>query len=158
MDQAREGGGSQRLATGDTVNVAVRLEQAAPPGEILIGESTRRVVREAVELVPVEPLELTDEPGSIPAYRLVSVTADARSARPTGRPLVGRARELAALDAEFRRAVDGPEGRLVTLVGGARVGKSRLIEEFVRSIAGQAAVLRGRCLAYGDGITFFSPS
>ena len=152
------GGGSRRLATGDTVNVAARLEQAAPPGEILIGESTYRLVREAVEVVPVvpvEPLELTDEPESVPAYRLLSVTADARSVGPAGRPLVGRAPELAAIDAEFRRTVAGPEGRLVTLIGEAGVGKSRLIEEFIRSIAGQAAVLRGRCLAYGDGITFF---
>jgi len=150
-----EGGGTPRLATGDTVNVAARLEQAAPPGEILIGESTYRVVREAVEVVPVEPLELKDEPGSVPAYRLLSVTADARSARPTGRPLVGRAREMAALDVAFRRSVAGPEGWLITLVGEAGVGKSRLIEEFVRSIADQAVVLRGRCLSYGDGITFF---
>jgi class 3 adenylate cyclase len=150
-----EGGGSPRLATGDTVNVAAHLEQAAPPGEILIGESTYRVVREAVEVEPVEPLGPKDEPESVPAYRLLSVTAGARSARPAGGPLVGRARELAALGAEFRRSVAGPEGRLITLLGEAGGGKSRLIEEFVRSLAGQAAVLRGRCLAYGDGITFF---
>jgi predicted ATPase/class 3 adenylate cyclase len=150
-----EGGGSQRLATGDTVNLAARLEHAAPPGEILISESTYRLVREAVEVVPVEPLELKDEPESVPTYRLLSVTADVKSARPAGRPLVGRAREIAALDAEFHRSVAEPEGRLITLVGEAGVGKSRLIEEFVRSIAGQATVLRGRCLSYGDGITFF---
>jgi class 3 adenylate cyclase len=150
-----EGGGAQRLATGDTVNVAARLEQAAPPGEILIGESTYRLVREAVAVVPAGPLGLTDEPGAVPAYRLLSVAADTSSARSAGLPLVGRARELAALDAEFRRSVAGPEGRLITLVGEAGVGKSRLIEEFVRGIAGQAAVLRGRCLSYGDGITFF---
>jgi class 3 adenylate cyclase len=147
--------GSPRLATGDAVNVAARLEQATPPGEILIGESTYRVVQDAVEVVPVEPLRLNDAPGSVPAYRLVSVTADARNAGPAGQPLVGRALEIAALDAEFRRSVAGPEGRLVTLLGEAGVGKSRLIEEFVRSIAGRAAVFRGRCLSYGDGITFF---
>jgi class 3 adenylate cyclase len=139
-----ERGGSPRLATGDTVHVAAQLEQAAPPGEILIGESTYRVVRDAVEVAPAEPLEPDEEPESVPAYRLVSVTAGARNAGSAGRPLVGRARELAALDGEFRRAVAGPEGRLVTLLGEAGVGKSRLIEEFVRRIAGQAAVLRGR--------------
>ena len=149
------GGGSSRLATGEAVNVAAHLEQAASAGEILIGESTYRVVREAVEVVPVEPSGLKDGPESVPAYRLVSVAADARSAGSGGRPLVGRVRELAALGAEFRRSVAGPEGRLITVVGEAGVGKSRLIEEFVRSIAGQAAVLRGRCLSYGDGITFF---
>ena len=147
--------GSQRLATGDTVNVAARLEQAAPTGEILIGESTYRLVRESVEVVPVEPLELKGKPKAVPAYRLLSVTAGARSARPAGRPLVGRAREIAALDAEFRRSVAGPEARLVTLLGVAGVGKSRLIEEFMRRIADEAAVLQGRCLSYGDGITFW---
>jgi class 3 adenylate cyclase/tetratricopeptide (TPR) repeat protein len=150
-----EGGGSQRLATGDTVNVAARLEQVAPVGEVLIGESTYRLVREAVEVAPVEPLTLKGKPEPVPAYRLLSVTADARSARPTGRPLVGRDREIAALDAGFRRAVAGPECRLVTLLGEAGVGKSRLIEEFVRRVGDEAAVLRGRCLSYGDGITFW---
>jgi class 3 adenylate cyclase len=149
------GGGSPRLATGDPVKVAARLEQAAPVGEILIGESTYRLVREAVEVVPVGPLELEGKPLPVPAYRLVSVTAVARSARPRGRPLIGRDGEMAALNAEFRRSVAGPEACLVTVVGEAGVGKSRLIEEFVGCIAGQAAVLRGRCLSYGDGITFW---
>ena len=150
-----EGGSSQRLATGDTVNIAARLEQVAPVGEVLIGESTYRLVRETVEVVPVEPLTLKGKPEPVPAYRLLSVTADARSARPTDRPLVGRDREIAALDAEFRRSVAGPECRLVTLLGEAGVGKSRLIEEFVRRLADEATVLRGRCLSYGDGITFW---
>jgi class 3 adenylate cyclase len=149
------GGGSSRLATGEAVKVAARLEQAAPPGEILIGESTYRVVREAVKVVPVESSRLGDGPESVPAYRLVSVTPGAGSARPAARPLVGRERELAALGAEFRRSVAGPEERLITVTGEAGIGKSQLIAEFVRSIAGQAAVLRGRCLSYGDGITFF---
>jgi class 3 adenylate cyclase/tetratricopeptide (TPR) repeat protein len=152
---AGEGGGSRRLATGDTVNLAGRLEQAASAGEVLIGESTYHLVRDAVEVVPVELLAVTGKLEPVRVYRLVSVTAGARSARPAGRPLAGRARELAALDAEFRRSVAGPEGRLITLFGEAGVGKSRLIEEFVRRIAGQAVVLRGRCLSYGDGITFF---
>jgi predicted ATPase/class 3 adenylate cyclase len=150
-----EGGDSQRLATGDTVNVAARLEQAAPAGEVLIGESTYRLVRNAVEVLPVEPLELKGKPEPVPAYRLLSVTAAATSAGPASRPLVGRAREVAALDADFRRSVAGPEGRLVTLFGEAGVGKSRLIEEFVTSLDDEATVLRGRCLSYGDGITFF---
>jgi len=121
-----QGSGSQRLATGDTVNVAARLEQGARVGEVLIGESTYRLVREAVQVVPVGPVKLKDKPEPVPAYRLVSVIAGARSTRPTSRPLVGRARELAALHAEFRRAVAGPECRLVTVAGEAGVGKSRL--------------------------------
>lgn len=150
-----DSGGSQRLATGDTVNVAARLEQAAPTGEVLIGESTYRLVRDSVQVVPVEPLTLKGKPAPVPAYRLLAATAGPRTSRPTDLPLVGRAREIAALGAEFRRSADGPEGRLVTVLGDAGIGKSRLIEEFVRSVAGEAAVLRGRCLSYGDGITFW---
>ena len=149
------GGGSRRLATGDTVNVAARLEKAASAGEVLIGESTHRLVRDAVEVVPVGPLQLKDKAEPVPAYRLVSVTAGARSAPSAARPMVGRAREFAALGAAFARSVAGSECRLVTLLGEAGVGKSRLIEEFVRSIADQAVMLRGRCLSYGDGITFW---
>jgi class 3 adenylate cyclase len=148
-------GGSQRLATGDTVNVAARLEQAAPAGAVLIGESTYRLVRETIEVAPVEPLELKGKPEPVPAYRLLSVTDGPRSAGPAGLPLVGRAREIAALHAEFRRSVTEPEGRLITLLGEAGVGKSRLIEEFVRSASEEATALRGRCLSYGDGITFW---
>jgi class 3 adenylate cyclase/tetratricopeptide (TPR) repeat protein len=147
--------GSQRLATGDTVNVAARLEQAAPAGEVLIGESTFRLVRDAVEVVPVEPLTLKGKPEPVPAYRLVSVTDAARSTRPAHMPIVGRTRELAALDAELRRSLAGSECRLVTLFGEAGVGKSRLIEEFARSIADEAVVLHSRCLSYGDGITYW---
>jgi class 3 adenylate cyclase/tetratricopeptide (TPR) repeat protein len=150
-----ETGGSQRLATGDTVNVAARLEQAAPAGEILVGQSTYRLVRGVAEAVPVEPLTLKGKPEPVQAYRLLSVTAGARSAGLADLPLVGRARELAALGAEFRRSVAGPECRLVTLLGEAGVGKSRLIDEFVRSLADGVRVLRGRCLSYGDGITFW---
>jgi class 3 adenylate cyclase len=83
-------GDSQRLATGDTVNVAARLEQAAPAGEVLIGESTYRLVRDAIEIVPVEPLELKGKPEPMSAYRLLSVTAAATSTEPASRPLVGR--------------------------------------------------------------------
>jgi predicted ATPase/class 3 adenylate cyclase len=148
-------GDSQRLATGDTVNVAARLEQAAPAGEVLIGESTYRLVRDTVEVVPVEPLTLKGKPEPVPAYRLLSVAEGATSTRPAELPLVGRAREIAALDAELRRSLAGSECRLVTLLGEAGVGKSRLIEEFVRSIADEAVVLQSRCLSYGDGITYW---
>jgi class 3 adenylate cyclase len=150
-----EGGASQRLATGDTVNVAARLEQAAPAGEVLIGESTYRLVRDTVEVVPVEPLTLKGKPEPVPAYRLISVAERATITRPADLPVVGRAREIAALDAELRRSVAGSECRLVTLLGEAGVGKSRLIEEFVRSIADEAVVLQSRCLSYGDGITYW---
>ena len=117
-----EGGASQRLATGDTVNVAARLEQAAPAGEVLIGESTYRLVRNTIEVVPVEPLKLKGKLEPVPAYRLLSVTDGAMSARPANLPIIGRAREIAALNAEFRRSVGRPEGRACH---GARRGRGR---------------------------------
>ena len=132
-----------------------RLEQAAPAGEVLIGESTCRLVRDAVGVVPVEPLTLKGKPEPVPAYRLLSVAEGATSARPAELPLVGRGREIAALEAEFRSSVAGSECRLVTLLGEAGMGKSRLIEEFVRRIADEAVVLQSRCLSYGDGITYW---
>ncbi|HEY7260156.1 MAG TPA: adenylate/guanylate cyclase domain-containing protein [Trebonia sp.] len=148
-------GSSQRLATGDMVNVAARLEQAAPAGEVLIGESTYRLVRDAVEVVPVEPMKLKGKPELVRAYRLLSVSDGARSTRPANLPIIGRAREIAALSAEFRRSAARSECRLVTLLGEAGVGKSRLIDEFVRGIADKAVVLRSRCLSYSDGLTFW---
>jgi class 3 adenylate cyclase/tetratricopeptide (TPR) repeat protein len=145
----------QRLVTGDAVNVAARLEQAAPALEILIGEPTYRLVRDAVEIEPVEPLELKGKAERVPAYRLLGVPGTDGVARRHDRPLVGRERELAVLQAELDLARAGEACRLVTLLATAGVGKSRLIEEFARRTGPYAQVLRGRCLPYGRGITFW---
>jgi len=146
----------QRLVTGDTVNTAARLEQAAPTCEVLIGEATYRLVRHAVEVEPVEPLELKGKAERVPAYRLVSVKEAESVERSHDNPLVGRARELALLTEELAAAVRDGSCRLVTLIAQAGVGKSRLIEEFAeRTAQPEARVLRGRCLPYGRGITFW---
>jgi predicted ATPase/class 3 adenylate cyclase len=145
----------QRLVTGDAVNVAARLEQAAPALEILIGEPTYRLVRDAVEIEPVEPLELKGKAERVPAYRLLGVPGSDGVARRHDRPLVGRERELAVLQAELDLARAGEACRLVTLIATAGVGKSRLIEEFARRAAPETQFLRGRCLPYGRGITFW---
>ncbi|HEY7693115.1 MAG TPA: adenylate/guanylate cyclase domain-containing protein [Gaiellaceae bacterium] len=144
----------QRLVVGDTVNVSARLEQAAPANEVLIGEPTYRLVRSSVEVEAVEPLELKGKAERVPAYRLLSVEEVGTAAR-RRLPLVGREGELAALDAEFETAVSTGSCRLVTIVAQAGVGKSRLIEEFFDRIAPTATTLRGRCLPYGRGITFW---
>jgi class 3 adenylate cyclase/tetratricopeptide (TPR) repeat protein len=145
----------QRIVTGDMVNVAARLEQAAPQMEVLLGESTYRLVRAAVEVDVLEPLELKGKSERVPAFRLVSVRTGEAFARRTDTPLVGRVSELDRLGQWLGRAVQQQSGQLVTLVGDAGVGKSRLIHEFVTQIQGQASVLRGRCLPYGEGITFW---
>ncbi len=144
----------QRLVVGDTVNVAARLEQAAPENEVLVGEPTYRLVRNSVEVEPVEPLELKGKAERVPAYRLLSVEEVGTVPR-RQLPLVGREAELGTLVAEFDAAVAAGSCRLVTIVAQAGVGKSRLIEEFFDQIAAGATTLRGRCLPYGRGITFW---
>jgi class 3 adenylate cyclase/tetratricopeptide (TPR) repeat protein len=146
----------QRLVTGDTVNVAARLEQAAPPLEVLIGAPTYRLVREAVEVEEVEPLELKGKSERVPAYRLLNVAADKEGIlRHRGAPIVGREAELALLLSGAERAFEENRCRAFTVIGEAGVGKSRLAEELLGRVAGGALTLRGRCLPYGDGITFW---
>jgi tetratricopeptide (TPR) repeat protein len=145
----------QRLVVGDAVNVAARLEQAAPAMEVLLGELTYRLVRDAVEVETVEPLELKGKSERVPAYRLVSVGTGEGYTRRADSPLVGREAELAALREAFDEAVALGECRLVSPLADAGVGKSRLVEAFTTSLAGEARVGRGRCLPYGKGITFW---
>lgn len=149
-------GADQKLATGDAVNVAARLEQAAPANEVLIGATTHALVRDAVEVEPVEPLELKGKAERVPAYRLLRVLerAEGRARREDG-ALVGRDDELARLGAAFAAAAIGGGCRLLTVVGDAGVGKSRLVREFTASVGNRAVVVRGRCLSYGEGITFW---
>ena len=143
------------LITGDAVNVAARLEQAAEPGTVLIGEKTFRLVRDAVVVEPVPPLEVKGKTEPLAAFRLVQVTPGvAGVARRLDSPMVGRERELARLRQSFGSAIADRSCQLFTILGTAGVGKSRLVEEFLGSV-GEATVLRGRCLPYGEGITFF---
>ena len=145
----------QRLVTGDAVNVAARLEQAAGAQEVLLGDLTYRLVRDYVDVEEVEPLELKGKSERVPAYRLVGVRTDAERPRRLDAPMVGRDEELEALRSALRCSVADGRCRLVTVIGEAGVGKSRLIDEFIGSLDGEATVLRGRCLPYGDGITFW---
>ena len=146
---------AQRLVTGDTVNTAARLEQAAPPCEVLLGEATYRLVRHAVDVEEVEPLELKGKAERVPAYRLVGVREAESVERHHERPLVGRVSELSILVNELDTAISERSCRVVTLLAQAGVGKSRLIEEFARLAGDNAQVVRGRCLPYGRGITFW---
>jgi class 3 adenylate cyclase/tetratricopeptide (TPR) repeat protein len=145
----------QRLVTGDAVNVAARLEQAAGEREVLLGELTYRLVRDDVDIEEVEPLELKGKSEPVPAYRLVGVRDTAATDDRRGAPLVGRGEELAALVNALDEAAASRRCRLVTLAGDAGVGKSRLTAEFLEAASGRALALGGRCLPYGDGITFW---
>jgi class 3 adenylate cyclase/tetratricopeptide (TPR) repeat protein len=145
----------ETIFVSDTVNVAARLEQAARAGEILIGDQTHAFVRGSVETVPVEPLTLKGKSEPVLAWRLLQVTAPHGRGREFDAPLVGRHRELAWLAAELARTEREGTTRLVTIVGLAGVGKSRLAHEFVASLGGRGTVLQGRCVPYGDGVAFW---
>jgi len=150
------GASEQTLVTGDTVNVAARLEQTASPGEILLGESTHRLVRDAVEVAPVEPLTLKGKSDRVGAWRLVQVLeAAAGHVRHLDSEMVGRAKELEMLERALDRVLTERTSHLFTLLGPAGVGKSRLVQEFVAGGPADATTLRGRCLSYGEGITYF---
>jgi predicted ATPase/class 3 adenylate cyclase len=153
---AGDAAGGQRLVTGDPVNVAARLEQAAGEMQVLIGEPTYRLVRHRADVEPIEPLALKGKSEPVPAYRLLAVHETDRSmAEVRETQVVGRALEAARLIQEFELAVSTRSCGLVTILGEAGIGKSRLIEEFCRMVGAEARVLRGRCLAYGRGITFW---
>ena len=148
-------GTEERLATGDAVNVAARLEQAAEPGQILIGHETLALVRAAVDVDRLDKLEVKGKAERVGAYRLVAVEAGATGfSRDLERPMIGRARELARLNNAFAQAIDDPSCQLFTILGSAGVGKSRLVYELVDSLP-DATVVRGRCLAYGEAITYW---
>jgi class 3 adenylate cyclase/tetratricopeptide (TPR) repeat protein len=144
-------GTEERLATGDAVNVAARLEQAARPGDVLLGEATFALVREAVAVEAVEPLELKGKGEPVPAYRLVSVHEAPERGHET--LFVGRLGELERLRRAWQQACEEQRCELVTVVGDAGVGKSRLTAEFLSSV--HARSVGGRCLPYGEGITYW---
>src|SRR3954447_17668292 len=141
----------ESLATGDAMNVAARLEQAAQPGEVLIGEPTFSLVREAVVAEPIDPLSLKGKAEPVPAFRLVSVLASVERSHLSR--FVGRERELALIGEAWQRAQEQSRCELVTVVGEAGVGKSRLVSEALSAM--DVRVVRGRCLPYGDGITYW---
>jgi class 3 adenylate cyclase len=143
------------LATGDAVNVAARLEQKAQPGEILIGESTRQLAESALDVEAVAPIEAKGKSDALVAHRLVAVKQGAPAfERRFDAPFVGRNGELEQLEQTYGRAVRDTSCQLFTVLGPAGIGKSRLVYEFLDSHE-DAIVLRGRCLAYGEGITYF---
>jgi class 3 adenylate cyclase/tetratricopeptide (TPR) repeat protein len=147
----------QSFVSGDTVNVAARLEQAARPGEILIGGGTLSLVRDAVRVEATEPLPLKGKAEPVPAFRLLDVLAGAPPlVRRLDSPMVGRDDELRQVLDAFDFVKNDRSCELVTIVGEAGVGKSRLTREVLSRLADRATVLQGRCLPYGEGITFWA--
>jgi DNA-binding SARP family transcriptional activator len=143
------------LVTSDAVSVAARLQQAADPGEILVDEQTERLVRDAVRVEAADPAALRVT-GRGAAWRLLEVEAGAPGyVRRLETPMIGRGTELARLRQCFERTVDERAVQLFTVYGAPGIGKSRLAQELLGSLEGQARVLRGHSLSYGEGITFW---
>jgi len=144
------------FVSGDAVNVAARLQQSAEPGDVILGEATYRLVRAAVIGEPLVPLAAKGKSEPLVAYRLVVVDPGGEMLpRRLDAPLVGRDEELVALRVGFDEVVTSKACRLVTVVGSAGLGKSRLAHELLTGLSDRARVLRGRCLPYGEGITFW---
>ena len=141
------GGGAERRprVTGAPLSIASRLGHAAGPGDILLDDATRRLARDALVA------EAAND-----AWRLVNVSDTAlRHAERLSSPMIGRARERRRLQDSFEQAVGDRSCQLFTVLGPAGVGKSRLVREFLGDLASEAHVVRGRCLPYGEGITFW---
>jgi DNA-binding SARP family transcriptional activator/tetratricopeptide (TPR) repeat protein len=147
---------AQKVASGEGVRVAARLERAAADGEVLVGESTRRLVRHVALLDPVESLMTEDDTRPVSAWRLLGLLPDASAfAWRLDAGMVGRAAELARLQAVFERTSGRRTAYRLTVFGEAGIGKSRLATEFAEAIGSSALVLTGHCPAYGEGITFW---
>jgi class 3 adenylate cyclase/tetratricopeptide (TPR) repeat protein len=137
---------------GDAINVAARLEQAAPADDVLIGPDTYRLVRDAVEVEPLEPLTLKGKAEPVPTYRVLAAAGTSAGGDRTR--VVGRREELELLQRTLDEAGGDAACRVACLLGDPGVGKSTLIEALGRSRP-DALMLRGRCLSYGNGITFW---
>ena len=145
--------GGQGFATGDAINLAARLQQAAAPGEILIGETTRGLLGDRVTVEEVTPFLVKGKRGSVRAARVLTLTSDTPSMI-TGSPFVGREEELRLLRETFERCVAERACRLVTVLGVPGIGKSRLVREALDEIRTGVGIVVGRCPPYGEGITY----
>ena len=153
---AGDPGTGETFVTGDAVNLAKRLEQAAEPGTILIGTTTYPLVRDAVKVGPRERFTAKGKSEAVGRFRLDEVDATAAGyARRLDAPLVGRADELATLRNLVQDAFRERRCRVVLVLGAAGIGKSRLVRELTSELDGIANVATGRCLPYGSGITFW---
>ncbi len=153
---AGDPGRGQSFVVGDAVNTAARLEQSARSGEILVGESTHRLVREAVVAEPAGPFEVKGKTEPVRAWRVLDVLPGTPGwSRRLDSPLVGRQQELELLQAMFDESAAERACKLVTVVGAAGVGKSRLTNELLTTLGTVATAATGRCLPYGEGITFW---
>ena len=139
------------LLFGAVVNAAARLEQAAEPGAVLVGETTRLLTEDSVEYGERREVEAKGFEQALPAWPVVALAP--RSSRRTI-PFVDRRRELRLLADTFERAQETHRGHMVTLFGEPGIGKSRVADEFLAGLPGEARVLTGRASPFEEDVTF----
>jgi class 3 adenylate cyclase/tetratricopeptide (TPR) repeat protein len=150
--RAEEGKG---IAWGDVLNTAARIESAAPVNGILVGEETYRATAHTIEYLDREPIEAKGKGEPVPVWQAVGVKETPVRGRVRAAPLVGRAAELAQLTELWSRVTGEGRPALATIVGDPGIGKSRLLTELAHRISEDGDVLWGRCLSYGEGITYW---
>jgi class 3 adenylate cyclase len=143
----------ETMATGDVVNTAARLQAAAPVNGVLVSERTHLATKDAISYRAVTPVEVKGKARPVEVWEAVAAAPLAERSHTS--PLVGRANELDLLRATIARTSQERMTQLVTLVGAPGIGKSRLVHELVRGNGG-VAWRKGRCLPYGDGVTFWA--
>lgn len=139
---------------GDTMNTASRVQSGAEPGQVLIGEPTWRLVRDAVEAEAAPALAAKGKAEPVPVWRVAALADGPGRRRRLDAPMVGRERESQALAAAYQRVLGTGASARFTVLGAAGAGKSRFVDEFLRTVEGDADVLRGRCSSYGDAVTW----
>jgi class 3 adenylate cyclase/tetratricopeptide (TPR) repeat protein len=146
----------QGLIAGDAVNAAARLQASAPTDEVLIGPETHRLVAAAVRVRRHRDLELRGKTGRMRTWRVEGLAPDRiRTRRGGGSAMVGRRRELGALRRRFESCVQTRRCVVTTVLGPAGIGKSRLVRQLVSEVEPDARIVVGRCLPYGEGITYW---
>src|SRR5439155_27248611 len=156
------GAGGAGMVAGDAVNTAARIQSSAEPGQVLVDDTTWRLVRDTIACTAAGEFALKGKSEVVAlwrAERVVSGTGGGQRIDGLEGQLVGRDAELRLIKELFHACVDRRSSRLVSIVGPAGVGKSRLGWEFFKYVDGLADTVwwhRGRCLSYGDGVAFWA--
>ncbi len=149
----------ETMAAGDVVNTAARLQSAAPVNEIVVGEQTFHATERAIDYRGTEPVEAKGKSEPVAVWQVVGARARVGVDRVHGARLVGRSREVDLLEDALGRVLEERSPQLVTLVGVPGIGKSRLVFELYEAIERHTELIswrQGRCLPYGEGVTFWA--